>query len=201
MHKTSGEGWNPNSLDILVLSTLLCVILCLQNGVISIRITSLYGSQRSSVVFISKTAHYGQEILVSLGPRPYLSFCSCKTAWFAPEWQVCMGSSPHLWFCACKTATLGPDVQICMGRRSHLWFWALIKACLVQEQKGHIGFRPHLWFCARKTVTLGLELQISVGPRPHMWFLHAKQRHQDQNNKSLWVPGMTCHFVHVQERA
>ena len=26
MHKTTGEGWNPYGLDILVLSTLLCVL-------------------------------------------------------------------------------------------------------------------------------------------------------------------------------
>ena len=36
---------------------------------------------------------------------------------------------------------------------------------------------------------------------PHLLFLHAKLRLLDQNNKSLWVPDMTCHFVHVQQRA
>ena len=56
------------------------VILCIQNSVISIRIASLYWSQPSSVDFIIKTAHYGPESLVSLGPRAYLSFCACKTA-------------------------------------------------------------------------------------------------------------------------
>ena len=64
----------------------------------------------------------------------------------------------------------------------------------------YIGSSPHLWFCACKTAPLGLELQVSVGPRPHLWFLHAKQRLLDQNNKSLWVPDMTCRFVHVQRR-
>ena len=51
-----------------------------------------------------------------------------------------------------------------------------------------------------KTATLGLELQVSVGPRPLLWLLHAKQRLLNQNNKSLQVPDMTCHFVHVQQR-
>ena len=38
------------------------VVLCMQNGVISTRITSLYGSQPSSVVFASKTAAFGPEL-------------------------------------------------------------------------------------------------------------------------------------------
>ena len=64
-----------------------------------------------------------------------------------------------------------------------------------------MGSIPHLWFCACKTATLGPELQVSVGPRPHLWFFHAKQRLLEQNNKSLWDLDITCHFVHVQQRA
>ena len=64
-----------------------------------------------------------------------------------------------------------------------------------------MGPNPHLWFCARKTSTLGLQIQASVGQRPLLWFLHAKERLLDQNNKSLLVPDMTCHFEHVQQRA
>ena len=104
------------------------VIFCMQNRVISTRITSLYASQPLSVVF------------------------ACKTAWFALEWKVCVGSSYHLWFSACKTAWLAP------------------------------------------------ELLVSMGPSPHLWFLGAKQRLLDQNYKSLWVPDLTCRFVHATQR-
>ena len=45
---------------------------------------------------------------------------------------------------------------------------------------------------ACKTTTFGAELQVSMGPRPHLSFLEAKQRLFDQNNKSLWVPDLTC---------
>ena len=48
---------------------------------------------------------------------------------------------------------------------------------------------------------LGLELKVSVGPKPHLWFLYVKQLLLDRNNKSLWVPDMTCHFVQAQQRA
>ena len=87
-----------------------------------------------------------------------------------------------------------------MGSRPHLSFCARKTACLAQEQRDHMGSSPHLWFCACKTATLGLELQDSLGPRPHPCLLHVKQRLLDQNNKSLLVPDMTCHFVHIQRR-
>ena len=104
-------------------------------------------------------------------------------------------------FFACKTAHFGPELQVSMGPRPHHRFGAHITACLAQESKDYIGCSPYLWFCACKTATLGLELQVSVGQRPHLWFLHVNLRLLEQNNKSLWVPDMTCSFVHVQQRA
>ena len=46
----------------------------MQNNVISIKITSLYVSQPSSVTFASKTADLGPELQVSIGPRSHLFF-------------------------------------------------------------------------------------------------------------------------------
>ena len=124
----------------------------MQNIVSSTRITSLYGSQISSVVFGCKTATLGTELKVSMGPRPHLSFCASKTARFAPQLQVSVGPRPHMSFSACKT------------------------------------------------VCLASELLVSMGPSPHLWFLDAKQRLLDQNNKSLWIPDITCSFVHEKQR-
>ena len=76
----------------------------MQNNVISFRITSLYVSQPSSVVFACKTATFGPELQVSVGPRPHQGFSVFKTAPLAPELQVPMGPRLHLSFCACKTA-------------------------------------------------------------------------------------------------
>ena len=74
----------------------------MQNSVISTRITSLYGSLTSSVIFACKTATSGPEIQVSMGTTPHLSFCACKTEWLSPELLVSMGPSPHLWFLHAK---------------------------------------------------------------------------------------------------
>ena len=77
---------------------------------------------------------------------------------------------------ACKTACFGPELQVSMVTR------------------------PSLSFCACKTVWLASELLVSMGPSPHLWFLDAKSRLLEQNNKSLWVPDMTCRFVHANQR-
>ena len=56
----------------------------MQNSMISTWITCLYVSQLSSVVFACKTAHFGPELQVSMGPRPHLSF---KTPTFGPAYK------------------------------------------------------------------------------------------------------------------
>ena len=56
------------------------VVLCMQNGMISTRITSLYGSQPSPVVFGCITVSFGPEQVVSMSRRHHLSFCACKTS-------------------------------------------------------------------------------------------------------------------------
>ena len=78
----------------------------MQNNVISIRNTSLYRSQPSSVVFACKTMTLGPELQVSMGPKPHLCFFAFKTAALAPELQVSMCPSPHLWFLHSKQRLL-----------------------------------------------------------------------------------------------
>ena len=65
--------------------------------------------------------------------------------------------------------------------------------CLYRSQPFSLVF-------ACKTATFGAELQVSMGPRPHLSFLDAKQRPFDQNNKSQWVPDITCLFLLEKQR-
>ena len=60
----------------------------IQNGDFSTRIASLYGSQPSSVVFANKTATFGLESQVSMGPRPHLWFFEFKTETLAQSLLV-----------------------------------------------------------------------------------------------------------------
>ena len=50
----------------------------MQYSVISTRITCLYKAQPLSVVFVGKTAIFGPEQQVSMGPRHPLSFVHAK---------------------------------------------------------------------------------------------------------------------------
>ena len=54
------------------------VVLCIQNSDFSIRISSLYGSQPSSVAFACKTATQGPELQVSIGPSPHVRLLQGK---------------------------------------------------------------------------------------------------------------------------
>ena len=66
-------------------------------SVINTRNTCFYGSQPLSVIFVFKTATFGAELQVFMGPRRDLPFCACKTAYLAPELLVSMCPSPHQW--------------------------------------------------------------------------------------------------------
>ena len=173
---------------------------CMQNSDFWSRITSIYVSQLSSVVFAYTTVHSGPEFQVCTGPRLHLWFWAHITACLTQEYKDYMCSSPRLWFCACKTATLALELLVSMGPRPHLPFCAIKTAWFATEYQVYIGSNPHLWFCACKTATLGPDLQVCMGPRPHLWFLHAKQRLLDLNNKSLRVPDITCRCVHTIQR-
>ena len=63
------------------------------------------------------------------------------------------------------------------------------------------GSQPSSVDFACKTAWLASELLVSMGPSPHVWFLEAKQRLFDRNNKSLWVPDLTCDFLHAKQGA
>ena len=177
----------------------------------SIRISSICGSQPSSVVFACKTATLGPQLQVSMAPRSHLWFFAFKTGTLAPEFQVPMGPCPHLRFLHAKQRLLDQNYKslcvpaiisgLCIqnsdfsititslyvSQPSFVAF-ACKTATLGPEIQVSMGPRPHLWFFAFKTGTLTPELQDSISPSPHLWFLHAKQRLLVPNYKSLCVP-------------
>ena len=63
-----------------------------------------------------------------------------------------------------------------------------------------MGPRHDLSLCACTTAFLASQLLVSIGPRPHLWILFAKQRLLVRFYKSLWIPDLTCHFVHAKRR-
>ena len=156
-----------------------------------------------------------------MGPWTHLWFSSCKTSSLASELLVSMGPSPHLWFLHSKQWPLEPNnkslwsqtspVDLCKqysvistritclyGSQSLSVIFACKTATLGLELQVSVGPRLHLWFSACKTACLASELLVSMGPSPQVWFLDAKQRLLDRKYKSLWVPHLTCPFVHAK---
>ena len=158
-----------------------------------------------------------------MGPSSHRWFCAFKTAPLGPKLHVSMGPSPHVWFLDAKQRLLDwnykalwvqdPTCGFCMQNSD---FWSRITSLYVSQTwpvilcKYHsvlnirntslYGSQPSYLDFALKTGWLASELLVSIGPRTHDWFLDAKQRLLDRNNKSLWVPNITCRFVHSKQR-
>ena len=196
----------------------------MQNSMPRIRITSLNLFQLSSVVFACKTSWLAAELQVSMCPRPHLSSCACKTACLASELLVSMGPRPNLSIFAFKTPCLALELLVSIGPSPPLWFlnakldywtritslygsqiWPVVLCMQISVfttwKTSVYGSLPSTVDFACKTASLCAELCVSIGPRPHLCFFLSKQRLLEWNNKSPWVPDMTCRFVHVQQRA
>ena len=154
-----------------------------------------------------------------MGSSPHLWFCACKTMTLAHELLVSMGPSPHLWFwmqnsdfwnwitnlyqsqtspvVLCRQYSVISSRITCLyGSQLLSVIFAFKTAPFGAELQVFMGPRHDLSFCAYKTAWLASELLVSMSPISHVLFLDAKQRLLDRNNKSLWVPDITCRCVH-----
>ena len=161
----------------------------MQNNVNSIRITSLYGSLSSFVVFACKTATLGPELQVSMCPRHHLCIFCIQNSAFSTRIAslndsqtspvvLCMqnnvisirinslyGSQPSFVVFACKTVPLGPEKQVSMGPRPHLCFFCIQNSDFSTRIASVYGSQPSSVVFACNTVTFRSELQVSMGPR------------------------------------
>ena len=85
------------------------VVLCMDNIVISTRITSLYGTQTSPVIVYMENSVISTRITRLSGSHTSPLVCARKTSWLALQLEVSMGPRPNLSFCTCKIETFGPE--------------------------------------------------------------------------------------------
>ena len=135
---------------------------------------------------------FWSRISVSLGPSPDLQFLHAKQ-------RVLDQNYKSLWVPDLTSPFCMQNSLICT-RISSLYGFQHSSVVMsthnsVLNTIDYIGSNSHLSFCACKSVWLAPELLDSMGPSPHVWFLDAKQQLMDQNNKTLWVPDITCRFV------
>ena len=153
------------------------------NSVISTRNTRLYRFQPSSVVL-----------------------CMQNSAFWTGITSLCGSKTPPVVF-SIKTATSGPESQVSMGPRLYRFHPSSVVLCI---QKSDLmttiacvngAQTSPVIFGASKTECLASEILISMGPSPHLWFLHVNQRLFEQKCMSLWVPELTCDYLHAKQRA
>ena len=75
------------------------VVLCMQNKVIILRITNLCSSQPSSVVFACKTATFGSELQVSMGPSHHLWFLNANSDFWTRMTSLYGSQTSPMVFC------------------------------------------------------------------------------------------------------
>ena len=148
----------------------------MQNSDLWTRKTSLYGSQTDLSLCECKSASLASDLLVSMCPNPHLCFFLMQYSAFWTRISSLYGS---------QTSSLVLSTHNC----EHNTRFTIL-----------YGSQPSSVVFACKTAWLASELLVSMGPSPHVWFLEAKQRLFDRNNKSLWVPAITCGFIHPKER-
>ena len=193
----------------------------MQNSVISTWNTSLYGSQPSSVVFACKTATFNLEYKSLWVPDLTCRFVYAKqrdlhknkmtirvpalTCGFVHAKQRLWNRITNLYGSQTSPVDLCRQYSVISTRNTCLYgsqSLSVIFACKTAtsglELQVSVGPRLHLWFSACKTACLASELLVSMGPSPYVWFLDAKQRLLDRKYKSLWVPHLTCPFVHAK---
>ena len=169
----------------------------MENSVIITWITSLYVSQPSSVFFACKTAHFGPEFHSLWVPALICSFCMPNSEFWTRITSLYVSQTLPVLLCM-------QNSLICTRISS---LYGFQHSSVVMSTKNsvlntidYIGSYSHLSFRACKSVWLAPELLDSMGPSPHVWFLDAKQQLMDRNNKTLWVPDITCRFVLAKQR-
>ena len=165
----------------------------MQNNLISIINTSLYGSQSSFVAFACKTASLGPELQVSVSQPSSVVLCihnsdimtrinSLYGSQSSPV-VLCMQNSMISTGNTSLHGSQTSPVILCMQnivisiRKTSLhWFQTSPVVLWMQNNVISIrntslyGCQPSFVVFACKTATLGPELQVSMGPRHHRCF-------------------------------
>ena len=160
-----------------------------ENNVISIRITSLYGSQISPsfFAFISFIGSQTSPVDFWMQNSVLISRMTL-VSWSQPSSVVlCIQNSDF------SIRNTGPSPLL----------WILhAKQRLKDLNYKSLRVPDHTYgFFTFKTATLAPQLQVSMCSSPYLRVLHAKQGLLDQNYKSLCVPDFACWFLNAKQRA
>ena len=138
------------------------------------RLTSVYGSQTSSVVLSTPNSVLSTRIKRQYGFQPSPVVMFMQTATLALEKLVSIVPRSHLWFLHAKQRPLDPNSKS---------LWVPVVAVL--------------WL---QCSAISTRTTCPYGSQPLSAVLRAKERLLEQNYKSVWDPDHTCRFVHARQR-
>ena len=173
---------------------------CMQNSDCRTRLKSLYGSQTSSVVFACKTATFGSDWQISMGPSPRLWFLEAKQRLFRQNNESLWVQALICGFCM-QNSDFRTRLTSLYGSLTSSVVMSTHNSVLSPRIKRLYGFQP-------SRVVLGMQISdFSTWITSLCWFQPSSVVVCLQNNDlrtkiaHLWVPDLTCDFLHAKQCA
>ena len=148
----------------------------MQNSDFWTRITSLYGSQTWPVILCIYNSVISTRITRLYGYQ-------------LSSVVLCIQNSDLMTTIACVYGSQTSPVIFCMQNSVP----SIRITSLYGSQPSSVDF-------ACKTATLWPDLHVSMGTRPHLSFCVYITACLAQELKAIWVPALTCGFVHAKQR-
>ena len=176
------------------------------------------------MAFAWKATPLWPELIVSMGPRPHLSFCACKTGWFSPailntcysqpsSVVLCVqncdisiripslyGSQPSSAVFACKTATLGPELRVSMGPSPHLWFLCIHNSDIMTCINSLYVSRPSPVVLWMQNNVISIRMTCLYGSQLSFVFFGCKTASLGQELQVSMGPRPHLCFLHSKQR-
>ena len=140
---------------------------------ISIRITSLYGCQPSPVVFACKTAAFGSELQVSMGPSPPLWFLHSKQRLSDQNYKSLWVPALICAFCL-QNSDFWVRITSLYGSQTTAVILRIPNNVISIRITSLCGSQPSSVVLAFKTASFGSELQVSMCPRLRLLICECK---------------------------
>ena len=131
-----------------------------------------------------------------MGTRHDLSFCACRTVCLVSESPASMGPRPHLWVLIAKQRLLDQHTNLYGYQTSPVVL--CMQNCVISSTITRLyGFQPSpVIFCMQNSMP-SIRIISLYGSQPSSVVFACKTETFGPNNKSLWVPEITCRFVHA----
>ena len=148
----------------------------MQNNVISIRITSLYGSLPSPGVFAYKRATFGSELEFSMGPRLRLLICGMQNSGLRSCLTIVFWSHPSSVVLFIQNSDISTRIASLYRSQTSPVILCVQNDVISVRITSLSGSLPTSVVLCMLNNMLTTRINSLYGSRPHLWLLPTKQR-------------------------